>query len=535
MSEQPKTPTSEQLLAQQNANTRSQNIKRTFGEGKGRATLILICGGIVLFAGIGLWKMSSSTKAAQAADPTEIGATNATTNTGNTVESEDEKKARLAANASAAAQAAAEGKPYFAPQIMVASDPQAEQVAGQVIFDASKAASSPAAVPMNNMTPEQARAYVDSYNAQRTANANQAELNQRLADIKQNQNVDKNGNFGQLYIIRDESGNEMVLNEAQYQSYVDSMAKLKDSVQKNSVYPQLDAIKTLSKGQRLTGYTSLSFSLPNREVAKAPGESAAGGKDQAAKKGKRLVMAGEAFYAQLANGVDTGDGGIDIVSKVVMGRLNGANLIGTVAQGQNNISFTFQSMSIPHGNQFNAKPGSYKVKAMAVTEDTANRSMADNVDRHWFEKYGSLMLAGLLEGFGAAAIINSQTGTTISTPTGNGTQVITNTQPLSNGDIAMIALGNMGKTVAGELKQNAGTIKTTYSSNARKPIVIVFLEDVYEGDLGGNNQQAVVVQPYGSGATGQIQQPAQYNPSYLEQLKRYRELNGVNNQYPTYR
>jgi type IV secretory pathway VirB10-like protein len=72
------------------------------------------------------------------------------------------------------------------------------------------------------------------------------------------------------------------------------------------------------------------------------------------------------------------------------------------------------------------------------------RAMADDIDRHWFQRYGSIAIASAMEGISQAAIINAQTGKV--TQSGNGVwgTTVIERDPIDSTTEAKIAAGKVG-------------------------------------------------------------------------------------------
>ena len=93
----------------------------------------------------------------------------------------------------------------------------------------------------------------------------------------------------------------------------------------------------------------------------------------------------------------------------------------------------------------------FSINAIAVTAEKMERAMADDIDRHWFQRYGSIAIASAMEGISQAAIINAQTGKV--TQSGNGVwgTTVVERDPIDSTTEAKIAAGKVGAALGEEL------------------------------------------------------------------------------------
>lgn len=397
--------------------------------------------------------------------------------TGSTeVTSEDERRARALAQANAAAEAKANGTPMIGDPINI----KQEQANASGASDLGAVKNGEAMT--GNMTPDQLRARASAVNAEianrgnstvtTTVNNTPPGTAQRATANGQQQPVPP-----VMYRFVNGDGSETLLTQQEYDKYMQSLGQTNQQTSEKTRM-QIEALKKLSKGERANQYTSVTFSTPDYSKKSNASANGGNGNDASGKNakdmGRRLVMGGEGFYGVLRTGVNTDDGGKDIVIEIVSGRLKGAKLMGVVNKGKSDIAFTLNTMAIPGA-------GMFPIKAMTVRETDMERGMADDVDHHWWRKYGSIFAAGLLTGFGNAAALNATTGSTVSVSNGSNSTIATKTEPLSNSDIAMIALGGAGAAIGKDLAADAATVEPTFYSRAKKGLGVYFLTDVYEG------------------------------------------------------
>jgi hypothetical protein len=291
-----------------------------------------------------------------------------------------------------------------------------------------------------------------------------------------------------MYEVTDPaSGAKLLMSEQDLAKFVQPYQSILTDARGN-VRQQLKDTKKIIDGYSENGgyqMVSLTGSQPsstlqavgnNSGAGVAAGPTAAASTTPQAAGCPRTIAAGEGFMARQIIGANTDDGSTEITAKIISGRLRGDSVLGNFVVGQDDMSFRFNKLSEPLSDE---NPGrSFSISAIAINPTTMEKAMADSVNTHWFSKYGSIMMAGLLQGLGQAATLNATTGTVVSTPIGNGNQVITNTNVLSNKDIALIAAGGVGNAAAAQFSNHAASIKDTIKSAPNKVFGVVFLEDV---------------------------------------------------------
>lgn len=182
---------------------------------------------------------------------------------------------------------------------------------------------------------------------------------------------------------------------------------------------------------------------------------------------KLLIKTGNMMYATLDSEVNTDDGG-DVIATVRGGKWDGSKIIGRVEQGPNNIRLKFSTMA-PQDNR-----PTMRINAVALREEDAKQGVADDIDHHTLERYTALAAASLLSGYGRA--YSYPVGTTVVTPGGS---VTTTTQEPSNRQVIGMAVGEMGQSVAQEVRRGFNR-PTTYSTPAQKGFGLFFMQDVHD-------------------------------------------------------
>jgi len=200
-------------------------------------------------------------------------------------------------------------------------------------------------------------------------------------------------------------------------------------------------------------------------TATTAGASAGTSSDQSAT--AQFVTAGSVLSGMLLTPINSDHPG-PVLAEITQGRLAGARLLGSFVTENNRVAVTFDTLSM--GGK------SYSISAFAVSPSTASTALATSVNHHYLEKYGIMLAAAFVSGYGQA--IEQQNATTAVTPLGG---VIVSNSGLSNRQILMGALGNVGTTVSQEAQSNAQQIKPTVRvaghHGAPVPIGVLFMHN----------------------------------------------------------
>lgn len=153
------------------------------------------------------------------------------------------------------------------------------------------------------------------------------------------------------------------------------------------------------------------------------------------------IKAGTVLFAILDTGVNSDEPG-PILATVVGGQLKGSKVVGSMAAtpapvgaGIEGVTLTFNTLNIPD------QPFSIPINAVAIDPITARTALADEVDHHYFLRYGTMFAAAFMQGY--AKVITSQGTTTTAATNGLVTQIQSPT--LSNRQTILAALGEVGK------------------------------------------------------------------------------------------
>lgn len=469
------------------------NIKSVLFSGKGRVAIIIVGLIIGITLSTAIYKLTRSTRIVEGK------ATNPVTDVklpkSNTVTSAEEAKSRASAQNEAAKDALANNKPYIGDPINVLS--QEKKESGN-IYDAmpvssDKQANSKASNTKQNDYPVNASADdINKYNNKKTAELS-ATINaaqQQNATKVANEIAVANGsqpaavvqsapNTQKKYLLVFADGTEQELNEQEYDEYVKGIKAMVLSVRGTVTDSQIDKVFKKQKIEQPT-YKLVQFKLPDRfavpdkDAAKQGGLATSDDKS-GVKKGPLMVRGGEAFYATLKLGVNTDDGSNEVLGEIKSGRLKGSTIIGTITRGPQDMSFRFNTM-------FHPQLGKFGINAIAVSAENMERAMSDDINRHWFQRYGSIALSSVLEGISQAAILNAQTGKITTTTNGGFATTIIERDPLNTNTEMKIAAGKVGTALGAEVRSRNANVPDTFRAFPNKALGIYFLDSVYETD-----------------------------------------------------
>lgn len=183
---------------------------------------------------------------------------------------------------------------------------------------------------------------------------------------------------------------------------------------------------------------------------------------------KSLAPSGTIYNAILETSINS-DEPSPVIAKIVSGPLAGARLIGGMQRTGEKVLVEFGTISLP-----NAK-SSMKIRAVAIDPKSTRTALADDVDRHYFLRYGVLLASAFLGGY-SDAIARQNTTTTV-TPDGN---VVQTTGEISSKDINRQAIGSVGKELAEQTKQQIQGLQPTITVNSGSAIGILLMDDLVE-------------------------------------------------------
>lgn len=186
--------------------------------------------------------------------------------------------------------------------------------------------------------------------------------------------------------------------------------------------------------------------------------------------GPTFVRAGTIIPAILMTPVNSDAQG-PVLAKITTGPLAGARVLGGFEVQRGRIVLTFDKISKP------GFPQTFSIDAYAVSQATNAPGLQSDVNHHFFEKYGLLVAASFMQGYGEAI---QNAGTTITFDTG--TETTTVVKDGTDERILKSALGEVGRSLGEVAKQNAAAVRPTYTlekgANGRgMSIGLLFMSD----------------------------------------------------------
>lgn len=194
-----------------------------------------------------------------------------------------------------------------------------------------------------------------------------------------------------------------------------------------------------------------------------------------------LARSGDILTARLLYGFNSDDvRGLPIYAVIndylpngSIGPLEGARIQGQVAYSQRNAAIIFETLVMPNGREFD-------ITAIAVSLDSDGRpGVAADVDYHTVARYGSVFLAGIIQGIGEVAQIrlldNSNDQPIIIINEGDGTVNLDgteNSEP-TDGEILAGALAPVGRQLSSAAAQGFSR-PPTITAPAGMPFGLVF-------------------------------------------------------------
>jgi intracellular multiplication protein IcmE len=187
-----------------------------------------------------------------------------------------------------------------------------------------------------------------------------------------------------------------------------------------------------------------------------------------------VARAGDVVYAVLDRGFNSDDPGAPIFATITdlderqqPGPLHGIRLMGQIVYSQTQASIRFNAMILQDGRQG-------PMQALAITVDQARTGVAADVDNHVLERYGSLVVAGLIQGVGQVGQQLTQLNT--NTVLGDG-YAVTSGRNIDWTTAGLGAAQPVGQALTAAASRNFSR-PPTLSSPVNFPIGIVFLQPV---------------------------------------------------------
>ena len=206
-----------------------------------------------------------------------------------------------------------------------------------------------------------------------------------------------------------------------------------------------------------------------------------------------VLQPGDLLYAVLQTAINSDEPG-PVRARVVGERLQGAILLGSLTSFPPVVGRRPERVGVKFDHLTTPERVTYAIEAYAVDTTTARTALATDVDHHRLERWGALLAASFLEGYGQA-VRASHTITTVG-PLGNIVSVPQD--DLDHEDIVREAVGTVGQrlaTVVGEQFQRPNTITVASGTGIGVLIMAPVAPDREPATAGGNVSPRVAVSP----------------------------------------
>ncbi len=209
----------------------------------------------------------------------------------------------------------------------------------------------------------------------------------------------------------------------------------------------------------------------------SPQQSQLAAERAARSKPKLYVIAkpGDATYATLDRAFDSDDpqGPIfatvhDIDAKGIAGPLDGVRLLGAITYSSSQAALQFNQAYLQDGRTL-------PLHALAISEDDARTGVAKDVDTHALQRYGSLLLASVIQGAGQAGQTLLQNNQQVTTDPATGT--VSASQNVDPYQVVLTGLQPVGQALTAAAARNFNT-PATMTGPAGMGIGVIFLDPV---------------------------------------------------------
>ena len=175
----------------------------------------------------------------------------------------------------------------------------------------------------------------------------------------------------------------------------------------------------------------------------------------------KLLRPGRIYYGEVDTEVNSDVPG-PVLATIQTGKLKGARLLGGFTKAGDYVVLKFDSMTLPNSDV-------YPITAYALDPHKLQAGMATDVNHHYIERYGSMLLGAFLYGFGQAEMYSGGTGTV----TQFGAPVFI---PQINSVLSQSALGlgMAGQQLASVTQQNFN-IPATVHLHQNDPVAILII------------------------------------------------------------
>ena len=236
---------------------------------------------------------------------------------------------------------------------------------------------------------------------------------------------------------------------AGYDDYYDKASKTRfqssERYQKERERNMAVAQQLVEKWSVAPGFTQVAFARPVSSVPSGsdPSQGCPTG-DCAELYGQ--IPAGTILYATLETGINSDVAGVPVMAQIRRGKLKGARVIGNFKRSDDYVVLQFSSGTSPVGQPM-------KMNGVAVDVGTRMAGVADDVNNHYFQRYGALLGAAFLQGYGEIMRESLRRVDYVQTAEGESTPVETTDD--DNVKVVKGSLATVGAELANQLRKSA--------------------------------------------------------------------------------
>lgn len=303
-----------------------------------------------------------------------------------------------------------------------------------------------------------------------TSNQNNA-ANNALGQTANAQNANSNASVSpQQFANQQAAAQQSNENSAALQN---QLTQLQQQLSAQQQINQNNAVTQTEMTMRnsLSSLTNATSKFPTAVTVEANVPSSQGGAPSSAP-GPVMITAGTIYFAVLGTALDSDQPGTPVMATIVSGPYKGARLLGGFQTVKNALVVQFNMMTLPNMDN------TISINAYALDANTANNAIATSVDNHYLLRYGMLLSASFLQGFGNAyqnynytCPPNAQNCTIINS---NGTPATTATATTA----AYQGLGQIGTNLSGAAMNVFNNTPQTVTVAQGTGIGILFMSNV---------------------------------------------------------
>lgn len=159
-----------------------------------------------------------------------------------------------------------------------------------------------------------------------------------------------------------------------------------------------------------------------------------------------IVPAGAILYSTLSTGINSDVPGVPVMAEVKTGKLKGTRLLGSFGRSDGYVVLKFTHGTMKDGQ-------SVRLQGIGIDIGTTFAGMYDDVNNHYFVKYGALLGAAFLQGYGEIVRESLKQVEHVQTAEGETTAVETTDD--DSVKVTKGALANVGDVLARQLEKAA--------------------------------------------------------------------------------